>query len=91
MRSAASVADDPAVEFVGLSCPRELVRRTTGPSGPSGSKDSSPLGLRSSLLALDEEASFLRPPPAGESSADMHAGGFDFRLRLEVPTIVADM
>ena len=33
-----------------------------------------------------EEASFLRPAAAGESSADMYAGGFDFRLRLEVPT-----
>ena len=32
-----------------------------------------------------EEASFLRPAAAGESSADMYAGGFDFRLRLEVP------
>ena len=41
--------------------------------------------LAAGSLWLAEEASFLRPAAAGESYADMYAGGFDFRLRLEVP------
>ena len=49
---------------------------------PIGSRGRKPLA-RSRRA---EEGSFLRPPAAGESSADMYAGGFDFRLRLEVLT-----